>query len=249
VIAALLVTLVVQFSSLAQDGPARRDFRGHLIRCVLPRAYPDPRAPNGVRFEGCGRNTCPTCVLEKILTLIHAINLFPLTQSGVVTLAPDHEDDHLACAKRLRTGTNAAFRSAKAETGVLVPRATIVEVSEAGRVHLHLVTRGSKLSRTLFTDACRKAGLGFADLQRVGSPSALSRYLYKSVLPPHGEPLIADERALKTFLGLNAGRVINTRGPFWVDRDGAVLGSSVEACKMVHREWRGNHGPEASAGD
>jgi hypothetical protein len=221
-----------------------RDWRGRPLRCPDPRRYPDSRASDGIRVEPCRRTSCPTCGLVKVITLLQAICLFPLGQSGVVTLAPDDEGDRLACTKLLRTGTNAAFRSVKAETGVSVPRATILEVSEVGRVHVHVLTRGPSLSRSLFADACRQAGLGFADLQPVRSPSAITRYLYKSVLPPHGEPFVADGLALETFLALNAGRLINTRGPFWVDRDGTVLGNCVEACKMVYREWRGSHGPE-----
>lgn len=222
------------------------DWRGRALRCPNPRKYDDPRADGGVRYEPCGRSSCTVCAAQKVLTLIKAINLAPLAQSGVVTL-PDADLGWTAAARLLRSGTNAAFRFVRQETGIVVPRATIIEVSDAGRVHLHVVTRGRIVSPDLFAHACIAAGLGFADLQRVRYPKTIARYVFKTILPPPGQPLIAEPTALTTFRLVNAGRLINTRGQFWIDRHGTPLGSAADAVKIVHRDWRRSHPPETSS--
>ena len=235
-IAALLAALVVQFHTLALDGPARRDFRGNTIRCRHPRVYPDSHAPDGMRYEKCRVNTCPPCFMEKILTTLNAIRLYPLAQSGIATLLDDHMDV-LAGAKLLRTGVNAAFRFVKDETGIMVPRASVVEISEANRVHLHVLTRGPEVPSELFAQGLERAGLGYGALQPVIATEAITDYVYKTALPTAGEAFIADLASVQEFLSLNGGRVISTRGDFWVDLDGTVLDSALEARKAAFRAF------------
>jgi len=214
-----------------------RDWRGRELACLTPRAYPDARMPDGIRFEACRRNTCVVCAPQKILSLAHAIALSPLSQAGFITLATF--DDPLEAARRLRQGANAAFRWLHREHGLTVPRATIVELSPTGRPHVHVLTRKPAVPPRLFTEACSSAGMGLSNIEAVRRPPiALSRYLYKTVLPAFGEPLVADEGDLASFLELNGNRLIGTRGAFWLDREGTVLDGSVEAMKAARRQRR-----------
>lgn len=215
----------------------RCDFRGRPIRCPNARADPDARAPGGFTFSPCRRNTCVVCGAQKILTLAYAIALFQLCQAGFVTLATF--DDPLEAARRLRQGTNAAFRWLQREHGLIVPRATIVELSPTGRPHVHILTRGPPVPVRMFKHACSSAGMGWANIEAVRRPPiGLSRYVYKTVLPAFGEPLVADEGDLASFLRLNGNRLINTRGDFWIDVDGTILDNSVEAMKAARRHRR-----------
>ena len=211
------------------------DRRGRPLRCPTPRSYPDKWAPGGWRFERCRTNVCPTCLPEKVLTLINAMRLFPLTQSGVATLIDDTIDAAVG-AKLLRTGVNSAFRFVASKTGILVPRASVVEMSDAGRVHENIVTRGSDVPSALFAEGCERAGLGYAALQPVITTEAISRYIFKTVLPAAGEAFVADPGAIEDFLLFNANRVVSTRGDFWIDTDGTVLVGAREARKAVYRE-------------
>jgi hypothetical protein len=123
---------------------------------------------------------------------------------------------------------------------LIVPRAQIVERSPADLPHLHVVTRKPDVDTDLFERACGREGLGVSRIQRVREePRAMARYAYKSVLPAPGEEFMADPSVLEDFLVLNAGRVIHTRGEFWIqDRSGVVFPNASEAYKAARREWR-----------
>ena len=215
----------------------RRDFRGRRIRCPHPRRYSDARMPGGLRFEPCRRNSCVVCAAEKALTLARAISLSQLCQTGVVTL-PSFEDRRDA-GRRLRRGTNEAFRRLHQQRGLLVPRASIVELSNDGRPHLHLLTREPSVPIDDFAEACARSGMGWSSIQPVRGPAiGLGRYVFKQILPEFGELLVADSQALTSFLELNGNRLINTRNDFWIDHDGTILDGSVEAMKAARRHRR-----------
>ena len=203
--------------------------------------------PGGSRFEPCHRNTCAVCAPRKILTLAHAIALFPVCQAGFVTLATF--DDPLEAARRLRQGTNAAFRRLHREHGLIVPRATIVELSPSDRPHLHVLTREPSVPKRAFTEACASAGMGFTNIEMVRRPSiGLVKYCFKTVLPEFGKPLVADEGDLSSFLRLNGNHLINTCGDFWIDVDGTILDGSVEAMKAARRHRRRPQWEESQEG-
>ena len=212
-----------------------RDWWGRPLRCPTPRRYPDKWAPGGWRFERCRTNACPTCLPEKVLMLVSAMRLFPLTQAGVATLVDD-TIDAVAGAKLLRAGVNSAFRFVASKTGILVPRASVVEMSDAGRIHEHIVTRGDDVPSALFAEGCERAGLGHAALQPV-TTEAIPRYLFKTVLPAAGEAFVADPGAIEDFLTYNGRRLISTRGDFWIDTDGTILDSALEARKAAFRQF------------
>ena len=147
--------------------------------------------------------------------------------------------NNLEAGRRLRQGASAAFLRLRREHGFTVPRAMLVELSSVGRPHLHVVTRGPPVPVHMFKHACSSAGMGWANIETVrGPPIALVRYLYKSVLPAYGEPLVADREALTSFLELNGNRLINTRGDFWIDSDGTIIDGSVEAMKAARHHRR-----------
>lgn len=213
------------------------DFFGRAIRCPHPRAYPDARAPRGKRFEPCHRNSCVVCAAEKALTLARAISLYPLCQAGVVTLSSF--EDRRDAGRCLRRGTNEAFRRIHQQRGLLVPRASVVELSSDGRPHLHVITREPSVPQKAFAEACEKSGMGWSSIQPVRGPAiGLSKYLLKQILPRFGELLVADSQALTSFLELNGNRLINTRGDFWIDYDGTILADSREAMKAARRHRR-----------
>ena len=215
----------------------RCDFRGRPIRCPNPRAYPDARMPGGFVFSPCDRNSCVVCGAQKVLSLAYAIALFPLCQAGFVTLATF--DDPLEAARRLREGMSAAFRWLHREHGLIVPRATIVELSPTDRPHAHILTREPSVPRRAFTEACARSGMGFSNIEAVRCPPiSIAKYCWKTILPEYGKPLVADEGDLASFLSLNGNRLINTRGDFWIDVDGTILDGSVEAMKAARRHRR-----------
>jgi hypothetical protein len=217
--------------------PVKRDYWGRPLRCPTPRAYPDPRMPGGVRYEPCRRNTCPSCVLVRVLQLIAAMALVPLRQFGYVT-APEEFSDLRTAGSTLRRRTNAAFRDVEDAIGHPIARAEMAELSESGRPHLHVATRGPVIRPAEFQAACARHALGYADLQRVRQSRATARYMFKTILPGPDEEFIAGELELRDFLDLGAGRLLHTHHDFWVDVDGTVLGDAEEAIKAAAREWR-----------
>ena len=193
--------------------------------------------PGGFVFSPCDRNSCVVCGAQKVLTLAYAIALFPLCQAGFVTLATF--DDPIEAARGLRQRTNTAFRRLHREHGLIVPRATIVEVSPTGRPHLHVLTREPSVPKRAFTEACASVGMGFSNIEAVRRPPiSIAKYCWKTILPEYGKPLVVDEGDLASFLSLNANRLINTRGDFWIDLDGTILDGSVEAMKAARRHRR-----------
>ena len=148
-------------------------------------------------------------------------------------------EDHLDAGRRLRRGTNEAFRRLHHQRGLLVPRASVVELSNDGRPHLHVLTREPSVPIKAFAEACAKSGMGWSSIQPVRGPSiGLGKYVFKQILPEFGAPLIADRESLTSFLELNGHRLISTSRSFWLDFDGTILDGSVEAMKAARRHRR-----------
>ena len=118
--------------------------------------------PDGIRYEPCHRNSCVVCAAEKALSLAHAISLVPQCQAGVVTLRSF--DDRRDAGRRLRWGTNEAFRRLHRQRGFFVPRASVVELSGDGRPHLHVLTREPRVPIKAFTEACADSGMGWSNI-------------------------------------------------------------------------------------
>jgi hypothetical protein len=225
----------------------KRDFRGRPLRCPNPRAYQDARMPDGIRFEPCRRNTCGACAAEKIARFISAIALVPVKQLGYATLLGD-PDDLRASGAMLRRRTNAAFSRIESQMGRPIGRAMVVELSPTGRPHVHVLTREPAVRPAAFKAAFAREGLGRADLQTVRETKAAARYIFKTVMPPRGEEFVADELALREFLDMGGGRLLNTHGDFWIDVDGTLLDNAVQALRAARREWRRRQGSGGSPG-
>ncbi len=179
----------------------------------------------------------------SVRQLITAIGLSPLEQDGIVTLS-ELVDDLAEAGARLRRGLAAGFRWIESQTGLIVPRASIVELSDDLRPHLHVITRAPRIPVRLFQEACSKKGLGYSWIKDFhGDACAMGAYLLKTIRPARGQPFVADEAALETFLTMNARRLINTSRHFWIDRDGTVLRDAAEARKAGRREWGARRDP------
>ncbi len=208
-----------------------RDWRGRELRCPAPRAYPYRSDGRDIYYQRCRRSTCVACAPQRVLGIVNAIAHQPLCQSGYATLE-EVPDDLREAGKTLRQATSRALRYAA--TGAAVPWLTVVELSPSGRPHLHVITREPAISPRAFRDGCRRAGLGVVSIEEVRRPRRLARYIYKTILPEFGTPLIADPVALGLFLECNGGRLIHTRG-FWRDSDGGVLPDARTATQVASR--------------
>jgi hypothetical protein len=225
--------LLAKFNVLGQA-------RGYLteldVGCPNPRRYPDPRAPGGVRLERCRKNSCGHCGPKIALTTVNAMALSPLSQEGWITW-PDPVDDPWAAARELSRGARCVVRRLRSSRPA-VGAAWTVERSEAGRPHVHLVTRGGAVAAGRFREICSEAGLGRASIQAAERPTIQScRYLLKTAMPVAGESVAEAATRLDQYLGLNAGRMVQTEGPFWRGPRGEPLTGIRKARSEARRAW------------
>ena len=199
------------------------------VRCLRPRRYLDPHAPGGVRLERCHTNWCGFCGQQRILETVGAMAMAPLVQAAWVSW-PGAIDDLEAVAVQLRRGV----RKTVAQLGIA--GAWAIELSPGGRPHAHVVTRGRPVQGWVFERACRRGGLGVASIESVQvQPWPTCRYLLKSGIAGHGESIEEARVRLEVFLGLNAGRLVQTQGGFWRDPSGRPLANVVVARKLARR--------------
>jgi hypothetical protein len=116
----------------------------------------------------------------------------------------------------------------------------VLETSEAGRAHVHLLQHGSGVSSKLLAAASHRAGLGKAWIQAIRKPRTIVRYVLKRPLSALDEPARATE-ILADHLSLNGARLVHWTRGFWRDSDGLPL-LGIRAARRAALLSRGNLG-------
>lgn len=191
----------------------------------------------------CKRVTCPFCgprIAYKLAGAV-ALALGPGSGAGLLTLRAPQEALPRDAAGIWRTFAPLihSFLGEIDDSGVDFRAAYVVERSQAGRAHVHLVHWGDRLVRASeFAAAGRAVGLGYADSQPVRTRVGLARYILKAPLHTFDLAPAPAEALLLDFKALNGARLIHTSGasgPFWRDGWGNPIRGGVRKARA--RAW------------
>jgi hypothetical protein len=189
----------------------------------------------------CRRLACPYCGPRITLSTVKAIELAAPSASGVLALPLSEVTSGDPATLRAFAGVLGDVARDLRGRGLAWEYAWIVERSESGTAHVHLLQHGSRVTGQAFAAAARRAG-AWGDLQEIRHLPRVVRYVLKlplSVLDlDHDRP--RDVMAL--HLMLNGSALLHASRRFWRDSDGKTL-RGVRAARAAARTKSGRPAP------
>lgn len=192
----------------------------------------------------CRRLSCPWCGPVTALATVRAIvdagfdrtGISSVTLPGVVELADARAAGQLI--RKLMARMVLDLRS----KGYAWQHVAVVELSPAGRPHVHFLQRGHDVPRDVLLAAARSAGAGWTGMDAVRYPSTVARYVLKGALGALDLPPSEAAAAMALHCELNGWRLVSATRAFWRDSEGRPLpGVRVarEAARVAwQRGWR-----------
>jgi hypothetical protein len=216
-----------------------QDKESRTARC--PRAFGRAvdRLTGELRTVSCLSYRCGRCGPRLALATVAAIEVAKPHSSMVFTFrsslsGPDlgKREDFAAFHHSLR----AMAQGIRAE-GHEWETAWIVEVSQRGIPHVHLLQSGDTLPLARLLIAAREVGFGWAQTQPIRHLRTMARYVLKAALRGLDLPLTQATQAMHQHLRLNGGWLIRYTSRFWKAPDGRILGgvrqARIEALKAL----------------
>lgn len=188
----------------------------------------------------CRRLTCPRCGPGLALRTVTAIMLAEPTHAGFVSMSPSKlrsDDDLEQAPKRLRTAMGRTARDLR-EAGFEWEHVSVVEVSPAGRPHVHFLQHGSEVSSKQLREALTKHGVGWAELAPIRRLPVIARYILK--VPIGALELDAEQavEVLELHKARNGGRLATTTAGFWQAPGYPEIHGARAARAVAYRRWR-----------
>jgi len=207
--------------------------------CPTPRGTSTTKAGE-VFWIPCGKLTCPRCGPGQALRTVTAIVLAEPTHAGFVSLASSKlmsDDDREQAPKRLRTAMGRAARDLR-EAGLGWEHVSVVEVSPAGRPHVHFLQRGSRVSSKQLRHVLAKHGAGWAELSPIRRLPVIARYVMKV---PIGALDLDAEQAVEVLTEhkvRNGGRLVTTTPGFWRAPGRPEIRGARAARAVAYHAWK-----------
>jgi hypothetical protein len=120
--------------------------------------------------------------------------------------------------------------------------AWVVEPGEEnGRLHIQGVMRADSMGQARFQKVATANGLGRARVRpRVSEPIVAARYTLKQPLRAFDVENAEAVEILDRHVSRNSKRMIQSRGPFWLDPWRRILSGIGEAVSVSGRRYRGD---------
>ena len=207
--------------------------------CPRPRGTSTTR-DGEVFFIPCGKLTCPRCGPGLALRTVTAIVLAEPARAGFVSMPSSKlrsDDDLEQAPKRLRTAMGRTARDLKV-SGLEWEHVSVVEVSPAGRPHVHFLQHGSAVSSKQLREALTRHGVGWAELAPIRRLPVIARYILKV---PIGALDFDAEQAvevLELHKARNGGRLATTTTGFWRAPGLPQIHGARAARVVAYRMWR-----------
>ena len=207
--------------------------------CPTPRGTSTTEAGE-VFWIPCGRLTCPRCGPGLALRTVTAIVLAEPTHAGFVSMPSSKlisDDDIEQAPKRLRTAMGRTARDLNA-AGLKWEHVSVVEISPAGRPHVHFLQHGSAVSSKQLREALTRHGVGWAELAPIRRLPVIARYILKA---PIGALDLDAEQAvelLELHKARNGGRLATTTAGFWRAPGRPEIRGARAARAVAYGRWR-----------
>lgn len=213
--------------------------RAATMTCPSPRGTSTTKAGE-LFWIPCGKLTCPRCGPGLALRTVTAIVLAEPTHAGFVSLAPPKlrsEEDLEQAPKRLRTAMTRTARDLR-EAGFEWEHVSVVEVSPAGRPHVHFLQHGSEVSSKQLRDALTRHGAGWAELAPIRRLPVVARYVLK--VPIGALDLDAEQavEVLELHKHNNGGKLVSSMSGFWRAPGYPEIHGVRAARAVAYRRWR-----------
>jgi hypothetical protein len=210
-----------------------------LASCPTPRGH--RLTADGYRPLPCRRLSCGWCGPRVALSTVKAIELAAPNASGVLALPLSEMTNGDPSTLRAFASTLREVARDLRGRGLSWEYTWIVERSESGTAHVHLLQHGSRVTGPAFAAAARRAG-AWGDLQEIRHPPRVVRYVLKlplSVLDlGHDRP----EDVMALHLMLNGNALLHASRRFWRDSEGSTL-RGLRAARAAARTRSGRPAP------
>ena len=188
----------------------------------------------------CGKLTCSRCGPGIALRTVTAIVLAEPTHAGFVSMPSSKlrsDDDIEQAPKRLRTAMGRTARDLNA-AGLEWEHVSVLEISPAGRPHVHFLQHGSEVSSKQLREVLATHGAGWAEAAPIRRLPVIARYILK--VPIGALDLDAEQaiEVLETHKARNGGRLATTTKEFWRAPGGSEINGARAARAVAYRRWR-----------